>query len=213
MIRGYDEMYLDDAMRIMGEMTDYVANYCNMDLDDYFNMFINTGYARMFEQGHPRYITGCSGVELAWMVLEKMNIKVDYSVEIVDYQCSKQYWCGYILAYYQWYTTRSFNNIMEYVSFSEIEGLYNTLHEASEDKCVEVLNIRIKSKCSERNLQTLRRLCGYSQRILAEKSGVNIRTLQQYEIGAKSINNASFKTVRSLAKALGCDMEDLYEHE
>lgn len=141
MIRGYDEMYLDDAMRIMGEMTDYVANYCNMDLDDYFNMFINTGYARMFEQGHPRYITGCSGVELAWMVLEKMNIKVDYSVEI--------------------------------------EGLYNTLHEASEDKCVEVLNIRIKSKCSERNLQTLMRLCGYSQRILAEKSGENSLSIME----------------------------------
>jgi DNA-binding Xre family transcriptional regulator len=37
--------------------------------------------------------------------------------------------------------------------------------------------------------------------------------LQQYEAGAKKINNASFKTVVALARALGCDVEDLYEYD
>ena len=212
MIRRYDEMYVDDAMRIMGEMMDYVANYCNMDMDHFFTMFINTGYAKLFENGHPRFVAGVSGIELAWMVCEKMNIDVDYSVRVVDYEYSMQYWCGWIMAYYQWYSTRTFFNITSIISFVELEKLYSTLHEASEQKCIDVIESRIREKEEEKRLQKLRRLCGYSQRILAEKSGVNLRTLQQYEIGAKDINNASFKTVMALSRALGCDVEELYEY-
>lgn len=60
-------------------------------------------------------------------------------------------------------------------------------------------------------LQTLRRLCGYSQRILSEKSGVNLRTLQQYESRAKDINKAAGGTLFSLSRVLGCRIEDLLE--
>ena len=213
MVRRYDEIYVDDAMKIMGEMMDYVANYCNMDMDHFFTMFINSGIAKFFEMGHPRYVAGVSGVELAWIVLEKMNIDVDYNVEVVEYNYSSQYWCGWIMAYYQWYTMRPFLNIMGCISFSELERLYTTLHEAAELKCVEVIDKHVRIKSDGLQLQKLRRLCGYSQRLLAEKSGVNLRTLQQYEIGAKNINNASFKTILALSRALGCQIEELYEYE
>ena len=116
------------------------------------------------------------------------------------------------MAYYQWYSTRTFLNITSIISFVELEKLYSTLHEASEQKCIDVIESRIREKEEEKRLQKLRRLCGYSQRLLAEKSGVNLRTLQQYEIGAKDINNASFKTVMALSRALGCDVEELYEY-
>lgn len=214
MTSAYDEIYLDDAMRNMGEMMDYVVNQCNIDMDVFFSMFINSGIGSLFEMGHPKYVAGCSGIELAWTVMERVGMDIDYNVEVVEYDCSPQYWCGWIMAYYQWYTKRPFYNIMEYISFGEIEQLYYVLHETSEEKCVEVISNRIKNKVSKiSELQSLRRLCGYSQRILAEKSGVNLRTLQQYEIGAKNINNASFKTVMALAKALGCKVEELYEYE
>ena len=213
MVHKYDEMYVDDAMRIMGEMMDYVANYCNVEMDHFFTMFINSGIATFFEMGHPRYITGVSGIELAWIVLEKMNINVDYSIKVVDYEYSSQYWCGWIMAYYQWYSSRTFSNIVEAISFLELERLYSTLHEASELKCVEVIDKRVRSHNDVIQLQRLRRLCGYSQRMLAEKAGVNLRTLQQYETGAKNINNASFKTIVALSRVLGCDIEELYEYE
>ncbi|MDD4295630.1 MAG: helix-turn-helix transcriptional regulator [Ruminiclostridium sp.] len=54
---------------------------------------------------------------------------------------------------------------------------------------------------------------GYSQRALAEKVGVNLRTLQQYEIRAKDINKAARATLLSLAKVLGCRVEDLLEYD
>ena len=49
--------------------------------------------------------------------------------------------------------------------------------------------------------------------IFAEKVGVNLRTLQQYEIRAKDINRAAGSTLFSLAKVLGCRVEDLLEYD
>ena len=48
---------------------------------------------------------------------------------------------------------------------------------------------------------------------LAGKSGieVNLRSIQMYEQHNKDINKASAETVLSLAKVLGCTMEDLLE--
>ena len=62
-----------------------------------------------------------------------------------------------------------------------------------------------------RRLQQLRRVYGYSQSMLARKSGINLRTLQQYESGAKDINKASVTTLKALADTLGVGMEELME--
>lgn len=62
-------------------------------------------------------------------------------------------------------------------------------------------------------LQALRKSSGLSQSQLADLSGVNLRSLQYYEQGAKDINKASAQTVFALARALGCAMEDLMEDE
>ena len=47
---------------------------------------------------------------------------------------------------------------------------------------------------------------------MAEKSGVNLRTLQQYELKAKDISKASVQTMVSLANVLGCRVEDFLEY-
>ena len=80
-------------------------------------------------------------------------------------------------------------------------------------KFVDVINSRIDLQKESTRLQSQRRISGYSQRILAEKSGVNLRTLQQYELGAKDINKASGSTLVALARVLGCKVEDLLEYD
>lgn len=49
----------------------------------------------------------------------------------------------------------------------------------------------------------------YTQKMLSEKSGVNIRMIQHYEQGVKDINKAQADTVYKLAQALECTVEDL----
>ena len=95
----------------------------------------------------------------------------------------------------------------------EIQKLYPTLHEASEKKFADTVNRMIRRKNPTTRLQAQRKICGYSQRVLAKKSGVNLRTLQQYELGAKDINKAAGGSLLALAKTLGCRVEDILEYD
>lgn len=61
------------------------------------------------------------------------------------------------------------------------------------------------------NLKNIRKERGYSQKQLADLSGVNVRMIQFYEQGARDINIAQADTVYKLAQALECNMEELLE--
>lgn len=50
-----------------------------------------------------------------------------------------------------------------------------------------------------------------TQAALSERSGVSLRTLQDYEQGRKSINGAAALTVHRIAQELGVTVEDLLE--
>ena len=50
-----------------------------------------------------------------------------------------------------------------------------------------------------------------SQRELAEKSGISLRTIQQYEQRKKNINKAQIDTLIPLSMALYCEVRDLLE--
>lgn len=60
-------------------------------------------------------------------------------------------------------------------------------------------------------LKEMRERRGLSQAALAEKSGVSVRMIQQYEQGMRSINAAAADTVVKLADALHCDVRDIIE--
>lgn len=211
MMHAYNKQYLDDAMRNLGEAFDYVANACKMDMDEFLNLFIAGGIAKQFGAGVPKYVSGMSGVELAWKVLENSGKDMEMPDVEITYERTPEYWCGWILAYYQWYTGNDFKKIKQHISMDEIYGLYPTLHEASEEKFLDVMAKRISRDDLPTQLQMLRRAIGYSQKMLADKSGVTLRMIQQYEQRAKDINKASGANLAALAQILGCRMEDLME--
>ena len=63
-----------------------------------------------------------------------------------------------------------------------------------------------------RKLKIMRTGAGLSQRQLSELSGVNLRTIQDYESkGGQVIDKASLRTLLNLAKALGCNIKDILE--
>lgn len=61
------------------------------------------------------------------------------------------------------------------------------------------------------NLKKYRERAGITQAELSLRTGVNLRTLQDYEQGSKPINKAAAITVYRIAKALGVNVEDLLE--
>jgi DNA-binding transcriptional regulator YiaG len=48
-----------------------------------------------------------------------------------------------------------------------------------------------------------------SQQELSERSGVNLRTLQEYEVGRKDLQRAAAVTVLALSEALWCSPSEL----
>ena len=214
MTHAYDEQYLSDAMNNLGEMMDYAVNTCHFEINEFFDMFLVSDLAVQFAKGTPRVVSGMSGVELAMEIVRKSGAAdVDLPDAEAEYDRSPEYWCGWIVAFYQWYTGVSFREISQIVSMTEIRKMYPTLHEASELKFVDTVNAIARRKKPPTKLRMLRKACGYSQKELAEKSGVNLRTLQEYDNRAMDINRATGGTLIALSKVLGCQVEDLLEYD
>ena len=211
MIRAYDKVYLEDAMRNLGEAFDYVSSHLKITLDEFLDLFIASGIAEQFGRGVPKFVSGLSGIELAMEVLTKAGKDLTFPESDVKYSFSSEYWCGWILAYYQWHSGRTFKNISKYLSMEDVEKLYPTLHEAAEEKFVDTVNSIIRRQNPPTQLQALRKSIGYSQKMLSEKSGVSLRMIQQYEQRAKNINNATGANLVALANTLGCGVEELLE--
>ena len=60
------------------------------------------------------------------------------------------------------------------------------------------------------NLKEMRESRGYTRKQLSEITGINLRTLQDYEQGHKDITHAKADTLYRLSVALGCSMEELF---
>ena len=210
-MHAYDEAYLNDAMINLGDAFEYATIDCQIDKDKFFQLFIATGIADEFGNGNPSFLAGMSGVELVKNTLKKSGNDLLFPIASEFPQKTSTYWCGWILAYYQWFTAIPFRDISRYITMSELENLYPTLHEAPEDKFVDVLNAIIHQKPHPTKLQILRKNIDMTQKELADASGVSLRSIQMYEQRNKDINSAHAISLYKLAKTIGCKMEDLLE--
>ena len=210
MIHAYNHYYLEDAMNNLGTMLDFAVNAAGLDISMFFEMFLSSGVASQIEVGNPRFVSGLSGVELCEVVLKKSS---DIDVKNIDYQLferTKEFWAGWSLAYYQWYTSKSFLYIQRNgLDIKKIISMYSTLHEADLSKFVDTANSIIERHLAESPsiLKTIRKQINITQSKLAELSGVSLRMIQAYEQGDQDIRKAEAQTVFALAKALGCSPE------
>ena len=212
MIHPYNQSYLQDAMLNLAEAID-VACYCFHFTPDYFFfLFIASGIAMQFEHGNPKYIAGKSGTELVLDTVSRVYEDFEEpSLDLSYREPTPEYWLGWVLAYYQWETGRSFQEIQRIIPMDLLITKYHPFHEMDESVVIDFIEKRASKLETYNRLQAYRKRLGMSQRQLAEASGTNIRTLQQYEIGAKDINSASVTTVLALSKALNCNVSDLLQ--
>lgn len=211
MIRAYQEFYLDDFQRKMGNMFDYAINDCKMEPIVFIKYFLYSSISKGIEFGDITVITGRSGIELARDVIyevTKNEIEVPPSESFTR---SRAYWIGWAVCYYQWYSTRRFREIFEALPYEDLEKMYYPLHTADITKVIEVFDARLRKYFKDPNLKRYRKLLGMTQKELAVKAGVSLRSIQMYEQRQKDINKASVETVSALAKILHCPIEWLIE--
>ena len=210
-MRAYKETYLHNASSKFGNMMDYAVNDCDLEGDTYLHMFIASGLARQFENGNPNIIAGKSGIDLATEAIRLVTGKPPTAKPAeIDYRTA-EFWGGWALAHYQWFTARSFSGILRYIPFRHILDMYPTLHEADITKFYATADRIITIECPQTNLKRIRESCGFSQSRLATEADVSLRSVQMYEQRKKDINKSQAITVAKIARALGCGIEDLLE--
>lgn len=213
MTHAYNELYLDDAMNNLGDMVDYAVCDLGFDADEFIGWFISSGVASCFEKGNPKYVTGMSGVELTDYVLISTNVNYKKTKPTYKNYKDKEFWAGWILAYYQWYSGKRFEDIVKGgLPLSKVISMY-ILHEADESKFVAAAEEILKrySESRKSHLHEIRKARGFTQKQLSDASGVSLRMIQLYEQKQNDISKAQVNVVIRLAKALGCDIEDLIE--
>lgn len=209
-IRAFNELYLSDAQTNLANAFDYAINVCKQPADIFGEIFARSDYAKKFECGDPAIVSGKSGVELVKVILAKT---VDsFPQPQFSQDRSPEYWAGWALAYYQWYSAKRFRDIFARIPLSQIILMYKVFHEMDITAFVESIDRRYNEIEVETKLRSLREVRGLSQRELSNISGVKLRSIQLFEQKVNDIDKAQAHTLYKLARVLGCTIEDLLEN-
>lgn len=211
MIHAYQEIYLSKAQSVLGDAFDYAVNDCGIPGGDFMRLFAMSCASKRMENGEPAYVSGKSGIEITAEIIGEIK-GVEIDIEPQDrFGRSREYWIGWAVCYYQWYSCRKYSEIFKALAYEDLEKMYYTLHEADVSKFVDIADSQMKKYYPETNLKRIRTIYGFTQAQLAERSGVSLRSIQMYEQRNKNINKASVDAIYQIAKVLGCTMEDLIE--
>ena len=210
-IHAYQEIYLNRAQKALGDAFDYAVNICDIPGPVFVKLFTASTTSKRMENGEPALLAGKSGIEIAADVLLETTSKNFFYEPKRRPGRTKEYWIGWAVAYFQWYSGRSYSDIFKVLSFEDLERMYYTLHEADITKFVQIADEKMKEEFKETNLKRIRTAYGCTQAELARQSGVTLRSIQMYEQRRKDINKASAEALYRIAKVLGCTIEDLVE--
>ena len=156
MIRAYQEIYLSKAQSVIGDAFDYAVNTCNIFGTDFVKLFIASSVSKRMENGEPAYLAGKSGIEIVREIVAETKGQ-ELQIEPQEhFGRSKEYWIGWAVAYYQWYSGRKYSDIFKVLSFEDLQKMYYTLHEADITKFVDIVDSKIKEYFSETNLKRIR---------------------------------------------------------
>lgn len=211
MIRAYPEIYVSKAQTVLGDAFDYAINTCGIPGEDFIRFFTASLISRRLENGEPAVLAGKSGIEIAVDIVLETTGKMLSVDPQQNFERSREYWIGWAICYYQWYSDKNFDDIFKVLSFADLQMMYQALHEADITKFIEITDDRIKRSNKSTNLKRIRTIYGCTQAQLAKNSGVSLRSIQMYEQRNKDINKASAETLYRISKVLGCNMEDLIE--
>lgn len=199
MIEAYNQCYLPRAMRNLGLCFD--AGMLRMKPEDFLRRFLDSDLARAWESGDPAYLAGRTGDEL-YTALSGETVDPD----IHDVDLTKEFWCGQMLCYVQWALGLPFARLMDAYPLPELLKLAKERRDAQPEQIAALYHARLFPQPALKRLRLSR---GLSQSQLALVSGVKIRSIRAYEQGDLDISRAQYDTLRALAGALCCTVEDL----
>lgn len=212
MIHAYDEDYVIGAQKILGDAVDFAVMTLGLEPDSFGRAFAVSESSKQFASGNPAYVAGINGCELARAVLQETNTAFIDTDDVMFIDKSPEYWAGWSLAYFQWYSNRSFMEIFSATSLDEIIGMYTVYHEMDIMQFVDRMAEEMAKVFPLTRLRIRRESCNLSQSELSLASGVPLRQIQLFEQRQRDISKTAAETLFQLAKFFHCEMEDLMEY-
>lgn len=209
-IRAYSQDYLNDAQCCLGEVFDYGMVTLEYDPQELSDFLLNSDVCKQIERGNPKYISGMNGCEVMRLILEQCGIKRE-DPDALYADKSPEYWAGWSLAFYQWYSVRTFEDILTAVPLEKMINMYDIYHEMDLIQFADAMDKAIQDARSEENLARIRMNRDMTEEELSDVSGISTQDIRAFESGRLDINKASGITLFRLSKALNCSMEDLLE--
>lgn len=217
-----ESLYLDDARYALAALLGIAVDGYGLDGQDVVDAFVVSGVAREFERMNPAFVSGMSGIELVGLLLPVLGERVELGDSYDLFDRGPGYWLGWSLVYFQVATGVAYGRVFRTVPYCELAGMYRPLHEAPEEKFVEVLSERLlprervsaagdKAPGNPTPLRRYRERAGLSQAELARESGTGLRSIQMYEQRNRDIGRARAVDVLRMARVLGCEAADLVE--
>ena len=149
MARAYKKTYLSGTMRNLAVMMDCGVRKYGYTIEEFYDKFLASDVSRQFAIGNPRYLVGLSGAELADTVVEASGGTI-LSENDGTYTVGPEYWAGWVLAYYQWLTCRSFAYMhRKGLGIKEVVSMYYPLHEADLSKFADAANSIVQGEVRE----------------------------------------------------------------
>ena len=210
-IHAYAEDYVAGAQRVLGDAVDFAVVTLGLKPDAFGTAFAVSDTSKQFGSGNPRYVAGMNGCELARKVLTETGMSFADADDAMYIDKSPEYWAGWALAFYQWYSGYSFMEILTVVPLSELIDMYPAFHEMDILQFADRMQEKMKAAHPATRLRMRRENCGLSQSELAADSGVSLRQIQLFEQRQRDINKTASETLLRLSRALYCSMEDLME--
>ena len=209
MIHAYDKDYLPAAKENIAVMMDYAVTWNGLELRDFYNRFLSSRIDKAIESGHPKFLVGMSGIELAVRVVENTGGTLPYddkySFPLDD---SSVFWTGWVLCQYQWYRGASFASIdRNGLPVEKVHELFHPLHEADITKVFDVFDTYYRPQAL--SLKECRKNAGLTQQALADRSTVSLRMIRAYEQGTQDLSRAEASTLVRLSKVLHCPIARL----
>lgn len=140
MMHAYIEPYLKDVMRNLGVMSHFCINEYGLSPEQFSVLFSKSLVAEQISNGNPRFLTGMSGKEMADMMMEESKEQSNVTTSTDMYHVTPEYWAGWVMAYYQWFTAKSFAQMFaDGKTYDKVLKMYHPMHEADLAKVVEAM--------------------------------------------------------------------------
>ena len=124
MARAYKKTYLNGAMCNLAVMFDCGVRKYGYSIHEFYDKFLLCDVSSQFAKGNPRYLVGLSGAELADIVVQESGKAISEKND-GSYTVGPEYWAGWVLAYYQWRSHRSFAYMQKHgLGINEVISMY-----------------------------------------------------------------------------------------